>query len=183
MKTRIKKTAGTAVTRDQAEALVGSLRELAIEEQELLAEKNEQLKSIEEEYSQDLSRIAMQRKLLLPQIEAWAEANPAEFGQRKSLEFTHGTIGFRTGMPKLVMIKRIPGGWKGALDLVMKFLPAFIRNAPEIDKEALIGQRDDPDLVAGLKLCGLKVDQSESFFVEPKLDQVEERQTSEVAHA
>ena len=55
---------------------------------------------------------------------------------------------------------------------VERLLPNFIRNKPEVDKEAIIGQRDD--LAEFLPKVGLKVMQEESFYVEPKLtEQVE----------
>jgi phage host-nuclease inhibitor protein Gam len=83
-------------------------------------------------------------------------------------------IGFRTGTPKLALAKR-GGNWNAALECVKAFLPAFIRNKPEIDKEALIAQRDDEPVKWALPQCGLKVTQGESFYIEPHLEQVAEK--------
>ncbi len=84
-----------------------------------------------------------------------------------------GTLGFRTGTPALKLLSRA-WNWQKVLEACQFILPAFIRNKPEIDKEQIIAQRDE--LREFLPKVGLKVDQGESFFVEPKLTEVETRQ-------
>jgi hypothetical protein len=56
-------------------------------------------------------------------------------------------------------------------------MPAFVRSSPEIDKAALIAQRDDPTLITVMPFCGLKVTNDECFFVETDLTPVEKRET------
>lgn len=180
MKTRLKKNAGEMLTRTDVEQYVQELRQLAIAEQKVLADKNAAVAEIEARCAPALEQIATSKKQLLPLIESWALANPDLFAKKKSIEFTHGTIGFRLGTPKLALLSR-KFTWESALEAVQHWLPNFIRNAPEIDKAALIAQRDEPVIQETLTKCGLKVTNVQSFFVDTKLDQVEAVEKSEVA--
>jgi phage host-nuclease inhibitor protein Gam len=159
--------------------LVSNIRALKISERKIKADRDAAVKKIDEGCGPHLERIEAEIERDMKRCQTWAEDHPEEFAERKSIEFTHGVLGFRTGTPKLVMTKRA-GGWKGALERVMQFLPSFIRDTPEIDKEALIAQRAEAEVQYGLKQCGLAVEQAEAFFVEPKITEVETRETSEV---
>jgi phage host-nuclease inhibitor protein Gam len=177
MKTRIKKPQGATLTRADVEVMMHELRTLAQAEQKILADKNAAIRQIDASCAPALASIVKQRKPLVAAIQQWAEAHPEEFAKRKSIEMTHGTVGFRTGTPKLALLNR-KWNWQSALEAVMHLLPAFIRNSPEIDKEALIAQRADDAIAWALPRCGLKVTQDEGFFVDPKLEQVETRKTN-----
>ena len=91
----------------------------------------------------------------------------------------HGTIGFRTGTPKLKTLKGFT--WASALELVKRILPGYIREGePTIAKDKLLADREadevfinvgDGDTVSmaeAMKGCGLQVVQEETFYVEPK---------------
>jgi len=104
-------------------------------------------------------------------LEAWAEKNPAEFAnKKKSIKFTSGTIGFRTGQPKLEKTSKAIT-WERCLEAVQSLLPNFIRQEPAIDKQAIIAQAKD--LAPILPQCGLKVVQGEQFFAKPNLTETE----------
>ena len=89
-------------------------------------------------------------------------------------------VGFRTGTPKLALLNR-QWTWEKVLAAVRQLLPNFIRETPTVDKEALIAQRDDQNLQYALPLCGMKIVQDESFYVEPKIEEVETREKTEAA--
>lgn len=177
MKTRIKRPQGATLTRADIEIMMGDLRTLAQREQKILADKNAAVQQIEERCKEPLENIAAARKPLVAVIQQWAEAHPEEFAKRKSIELTHGTVGFRTGTPRLALLNR-KWNWESALEAVKLMLPAFVRSSPEIDKEALIAQRNDDAIAWALPRCGLQVRQDEGFFADPKLEQVETRETN-----
>lgn len=103
------------------------------------------------------------------------------FAKRKSLEMTHGVIGFRTGQPKCKTARGTT--WADALELVKDRLPNYIRTKEEVDKDRLLADRnlpcrrdDEPEeaarpLLHEMALCGILVVQEESFFVEPKREE------------
>lgn len=177
MKTRIK-TAARALTRAEVESYVGAIREAKIEEQALLAEREQHRKKIDAEFAPELETLAEHIAFGVEAVRAWAEAHPDEFAKRKSIEFTHGTIGFRTGTPKVVLLNR-KWNWEMVLDSLNTTLPEFVRTKLEPDKDAIIKTwTTDESMRAPFNEHGLKVVQDESFFVEPKLEQPEARETA-----
>lgn len=178
--TRITKPALTVPTRNEVEILVGEIRLLTTQVMSIEADRQHKLQQIDERFSKLTGPLQADLDQKTQRVQAWAEANPAEFEKRKSIEFNHGTVGFRTGTPKLILISRA-WNWAKALAQVQLRLPNFVRSAPEIDKEALIGQRNDPPIKLSLPLCGLAVTQGETFFIDPKVEQVETKQVTEAA--
>ena len=91
---------------------------------------------------------------------------------------THGVIGFRTGTPKLKLLKGFT--WASALQLVKKFLPGYVRQTEEVAKDKLLADRELSEVSFGdavktlkpmkeaMDDCGIQVVQDETFFVEPK---------------
>lgn len=176
---RIKKTLLNLTTRAEVERIVGEIREQKIREQKILAAKNAAVSSIDERFAPELEAAQAEIDQRVTAVQAWAEAHPEEFAKRKSIEFTHGTVGFRIGTPKLALLSRA-WTWEKCLLQVRTLLPAFIRDTPSIDKEAILAQRDEEIVQFAIRGCGLKVTQDEKFFVEPVLDEVETRETCEV---
>ena len=82
---------------------------------------------------------------------------------------THGTIGYRTGTPKLKTLKGFT--WASALNLVREFLPSFIRTTEEIAKDKLLADRDAEGMGEKMAQCGITVTQDETFYVEPKKEE------------
>lgn len=148
-------------------------------EQKTVASMNADVQRAQERYAYGLGQLKKELEAKVARVQSWALANPEEFGKRKSIEFTHGTVGFRTGTPKLALLNR-KWNWEKALERVEALLPNFIRSKPEIDKEAILAQRDEEVLQFAIEECGMKVVQDESFYVEPTMDEVE---TREVANA
>lgn len=183
MKTRIKKTGSAgSMSRAEMESQISQIRDLTICQAQLLAEKNAALKELDEKFSPRLNawQQAIEEKTVL--VQAWAEANPDEFAKRKSIELAHGTIGFRTGTPKLKTLAKIT--WAKVLDALRasRLAEQFIRIKEEVDKESLLVAHANFSLSDGdLRALGVEVAQEESFFITPKIEEVDIRQTAEVA--
>lgn len=84
---------------------------------------------------------------------------------------THGTIGFRTGTPKLKTLKGFT--WASAVNLVKEFLPSFIRTSEEVAKDKLLADRDEEGMTEKMAKCGIQVVQDETFYVDPKKEETE----------
>lgn len=164
---RIKLTKPVIDSRASAERILGEIAADTHFVNKTRAILDARITEIRQEYEGqiDQAKTTIEQKSSLQQ--QWAEANPEEFAGKKSIEFIHGWLGFRTGTPKL---KTLSGWtWDRVLSVVVK---AFIRSTPEVDKQAMLnayaaGEIDD----ASLRSVGVKVIQEESFFVEPKLEE------------
>jgi phage host-nuclease inhibitor protein Gam len=175
-KNRIKKTAAavpTPRTKADMEILVAQIAGMKRAEADLKLRLDERIAAIKELFDEELATVAAQLEPLKVAAESWATSNPEAFGKNKSIKFLQGTVGFRTTTPKLEPLNK---KWTWALitSAVERMLPNFIRSKPEVDREGILGQRDE--LAEFLPLVGLKVSQSESFFVDVETTPVATRE-------
>ena len=180
-KTRIKIPLPALATREEAEAAMNELAQAANFKRKLAAQRDKLVLEINRRFEGDFADLETALALKTDLLRVWADAHPEEFPKgRKSLDMLSGTLGFRTGTPRLALLNRA-WNWEKVTAAVCQFLPNFVRSKPEVDKEAILGQRDEAAIQAVLPRCGLKVSQDESFFVEPKLTALDERITQEAA--
>jgi phage host-nuclease inhibitor protein Gam len=172
-KNRIKVKLQTISTRTEAEAVMNELALAENNRRKAIASRDEIILSITEDYTGKIELCEAAIKEKTAALCAWAEANPQLFEKKKSLALYAGTLGFRTGTPKLSLLSRA-WNWKKVTDALMVHLPNFIRSVPEADKESLLAQREE--LAPVFPLVGVKVEQGESFFIEPNLTDTDARQ-------
>jgi phage host-nuclease inhibitor protein Gam len=179
-KTRIRTAQPVPVSRPEAELLVN---EIALSENRrriLAAEADEKILAIRESYTPALDQCAADIKVKSSIVKVWADANPEEFAKKKHVEFFSGKVGYRTGTPKL----KCRSGWTIARVLeTLKTLEwgfAFIRIIEEIAKDELISAINQGRLTEKEQSeIGVRVEQDESFYIEPDLALVQERLTKE----
>ena len=180
-KKRIRKVLPDIRSREEMERLVGEIATLKNQQTQAQAEIDERILKLREAREVELSAIAEQLDEKTEMALRWAAANGLEFGTRKSIVMTHGTVGFRTGNPKLKPAPKYT--LAKVLETIQRsptFARSYIRTKQEVDREKLLADRDDLGADA-LKVLGLKVVQEESFFVEPHLSTVENREQREAA--
>lgn len=186
MKNRIKIPAiSLVINRDDADLMVNDLALIIARQRQTISDRDSEILAITEKYAPKLAFYEQSIKARTEALEAWASVNPNEFPKnRKSIQFASGSIGYRTGTPKLSLISRA-FNWEKALDL-LKSIPLwrnYVRIKEEVDKEALLAAHsqaeDKPAFEMSLRGFGLKVTQSESFYMDPLLTKMEARQTVE----
>ena len=157
--------------RNDAESAMNVLAMTANNRRKFIAQSDAAKLAIDERFAGSIAQCDVVISEYEEQLEAWAEANPGEFAnKKKSIKFASGTIGFRTGQPKLEKTSKALT-WERCLEAVQHLLPNFIRQEPAIDKAAIIAQAKD--LAPILPKCGLKVIQGEQFFAKPNLTETE----------
>ena len=174
MATRQKKTVISGVTREAADVAFATFAKADASINKIQAEIELQCAKIREKRQADLTRLTAERDAAFETLQSFATENQAE----------HGVIGFRTGTPKLKTLKGFT--WASALELVKTFLPSYLRQTEEIAKDRLLADRDldkvgvtDNGLILNeipmsqaMAKCGIQVVQDETFFVEPKNEEV-----------
>lgn len=186
MATRQKKTVISGVTREAADVAFATFAKADASINKIQAEIELQCAKIREKWQERLTVLSAERDSAFDTLQAFATENQAElFVKKKSLEMAHGTIGFRTGTPKLKTMKGFT--WEAAKTLVKKFLPDYIRTSEEIAKDKLLADREleevefvDSDITKrnmpmsqAMSECGILVVQDETFYVEPKKEEVD----------
>lgn len=171
----------TVITRARAEELLGEIATLTIETREQKNALDRELASAREKYEAPLVALGRRIEEKTALLESWAAANPAEFPKnRKSIELLHGSLGYRTGMPKLKTLPKWT--WDRVLETLRTLAAQFIRSKEEVNKEGILAAIIDGSLDASsARQLGVLMLQEESFFVEPKLETQDARSVQEVA--
>ena len=167
MAKREKKIVISGVTREAMEEAFGRYATADAEVQSINAAMDKEFVAIRERNAERLAELEQQKTESFEVMQVFAtEQREVLFSKRRSLETTHGVIGFRTGTPKLKTRRGFT--WAAALELVREFLPSYIRTSEEVAKDKLLADRENEQLQPLMQKCGIDVVQEESFYVEPK---------------
>src|ERR1039458_9106657 len=99
---RIKVQLPMIKSREEAEIVMNELATAANVQRSLIALRDGEVLGINEKYEAKLAKCAVVLKDRTDALRAWAEATPEAFPRDcKSLKLVCGTLGFRSGMPKL----------------------------------------------------------------------------------
>lgn len=170
MATRQKKTLIQGISQEQANEAFASYAKADAQIQKINAEIELQCARIREKQADRLSQLDAEREQAFDVLQAFAVENQAElFAKKKSLDMAHGTIGFRTGTPKLKTLKGFT--WASVLQMVREFLPGYVRTSEEVAKDKLLADRDEEGMSDKMAKCGITVAQDETFYVEPKKEE------------
>ena len=164
------KTTHAPQTLDDVERLLGELAICDATRRRALAEMDAEIKTVRDRYAADLDALDAAQKALEDEIASWAELHKEAFGEKRSLVLTHGAIGWRLGNPAVRLKPRVKA--EQALQMVKDRLPQYVRTTEELDKAALLAAFSGKALTAeDLAACGLRVAQTERFYVEPKTEE------------
>lgn len=170
MATRQKKTLIQGISQEQANEAFASYAKADAQIQKINAEIELQCARIREKQADRLSQLDAEREQAFDVLQAFAVENQAElFAKKKSLDMAHGTIGFRTGTPKLKTLKGFT--WASVLQMVREFLPGYVRTSEEVAKDKLLADRDEEGMSDKMAKCGITVTQDETFYVERKKEE------------
>ncbi|HHT23146.1 MAG TPA: hypothetical protein GXZ87_07545 [Bacteroidales bacterium] len=170
MAKRTKKIVHTGVTSEQMEQAFSDYAIADARAAKINAGIDEQMTKIREKWADELAKLTERKEKAFDIMQTWAMENRDEvFAKRKSYESTHGTIGFRTGTPKLKTLRGFT--WASVTNLLKEFLPSYVRISEEPAKDKLLADRDVPETAELFEKCGFSVVQDETFYVEPKKEE------------
>lgn len=165
MTKRTSKKVVNNVTVDQYNEALSEYAVADAREQKINAVLDEQFTKLREKYADELARIGEVKNTSFEVVQRYSEENyDVLFAKKKSLETTHGIIGFRTGTPKLKTKKGFT--WAAVLELLKVKLPTYVRVKEEPNKELLLVNREQ--ISSTMPEIGLEVVQDETFFIELK---------------
>nr|DAW73730.1 MAG TPA: hypothetical protein [Bacteriophage sp.] len=166
---RKKKTIISGITREEMEEAMHVYAVADAKQRALTAEMDGKLSAIREKYAQQLADLDTEKDEAFERLQAFATENREEqFSKRKSMETTHGTIGFRIGNPQLKPGKGMT--WAGILELLKLQGTAYIRTVEEVAKDKLLAERELEECQEVMEACHITVVQKETFYVEPKTE-------------
>lgn len=164
------------LTRPDIENLIGDVVCLHLRLEARRSEMEREISEVRNRHTSDIDTLERELADKRARVHLWAEDNREIFRGKKSIECHHGTIGFRSGPPKLEKIKP-DASWDLIADKLrrMTWGAAYIRSPkpqPEVNKEALLADRHKLD-AEKLKKAGLRIAQDERFYIAPRIRAVE----------
>lgn len=167
MATRQKAVVITDITPTQAEEAFANYSKNNSRLKSLTAKMEIEITKVREKYQDEIEQLGKEKDSAFAVLQTYALENEALFDKKKSLDMTHGKIGFRTGTPTVKNLKGYT--WESVKNLVREFIgDNFIRVKEEVNKEAILAERDNQEVAQHFKKCGIEIRQDETFFVEPK---------------
>lgn len=149
-------------------AAVNEVAELTVRLRALEARRDAALQAVRERHEPDIRAAADRRDALMALAEAFAQDRREELfpAAAKSGECELATFGLRLGNPTLKLLSR-RWTWDTVLAAVRNaFGDGFLRVKTELDKDAVkAALGDKPEDLAAV---GMRIEQSEAFWVEPK---------------
>lgn len=155
------------VTRESADAHFAEYAKAHARLKQIEAMIEQQIIRAREKYQEEIQELNDVIEEEFDFLKAFAMQNRQLFIERKSIDTTHGVIGFRTGTPKLDKDRKFT--WDAIVTLMRdKNYQQYIRTKEEVNKELLLNERDTVDAQKVMRDCKMFVTQEETFYVEPK---------------
>ena len=163
MKKRINMKGPALRSRQEAARCMQEIQALTLRRDGLVLEMEERIKAVRDERAEEIADLGKDIEAEMTLLKAWADGNPAEFGQRRSVDFAHGACGYRLGQPRLALMRGWT--WSSVVEaLQLKKLTRYLRVKTDADKEKLLADR--AAMEEAFADLGMVVKQDEAFFVE-----------------
>lgn len=159
-----KKLITEEITNEEAEGIFAEYATADAKIQKITAEMDGKIIKIRESYDTQLTDLKTAKDGAFEKLQHFAQANPDQFTKKKSLEMTQGVIGFRTTPESVGKVKGFT--WDAVTNMLKEFLPDYVRTKEEPNKESIL--KDKEQIQHLFPKVGIKIEQSETFYVEPK---------------
>lgn len=168
---KTKKNVLSGITLEQAHEAAQRYTEIDTRLASIEARMNEEINKVKVKYQDEITALKEQVWEPVDLLQVFAEEQKGSWGKRRSMDLLHAVIGFRTGTPKVTKNKKFT--WDGVTELVKKYFPELVRTQDELNKEGIIAFSKDEAAFAKMReRCFIDVCQDETFYVEPKKEEV-----------
>lgn len=171
-KAKVTRPTEALTSRADAQTALESYSKAEAKLKKIEATIEEKCQKVREQYTLDIEDHQSKMKQQFDLLQDFAEHNPDEFKDSRSIDLAHGTIGFRTGKHQLKTKKGFT--WDAVINLMKVKAKTFLRTKIEVDKQALINNREDKKVVKLMDSIGVEVVQEESFYVDTKSEELVE---------
>lgn len=165
-----KKKVLQGITTTDAEQAFADYAKAESKSEEITGKMEQEITKVREKYQDQLATLKETKDTNFDILMAYAGENAELFKTKKSVDMSHGTIGYRTGQHKLEKLKGFK--WDDVIEKLEKYLPDYVRTKKEVNKEGLINERNNEEVSKQFSKCGIEVNQDETFYVTPKKEAV-----------
>ena len=155
------------ISREEADKAFADYAQAETKHQSLNAKMDAEIQKVREKYTNQLVELeeTMGDKYEIVRQFAIEHRNDL-FQDKKKVEWTHGSFGFRGGVPKLKPIDGYTIGY--AVERCRELLPDYVRSIHELAKTKLIADRNKEGMADLFKQIGIEVVNEERFYIETK---------------
>ena len=125
-----------------------------------------EMTKIRDKYAEELASLGQERDGAKEVLMLYCSQNKDKFETKRSIELSHGKMGFRTGTPALKNKKGFT--WAAVLELAKESYPQYVRTKEELAKDAILVDRELPEAQEIMSKLHVEVVQDESWFIELK---------------
>jgi phage host-nuclease inhibitor protein Gam len=168
MKTTRIKAISDVGSRAEFDELLENIATMQLAKERLELRRDARLLTVLKEFNPDITDLGEKMETAVLRAEKYATTHREELlpGKKKTAETGVAFFGFRTGNPTLVLLNR-QWTWTKVLEAMKQFsLSSFIITKEAPDKDAM-KSRLAP---AQLATLGTRIEQHETFFIDPKRD-------------
>jgi phage host-nuclease inhibitor protein Gam len=156
---------------DQTEKVMALYATAKAKSDKITATMDEAIVKIREKHAADLQEAKEVMDSTFDQIQMYAETHTEHFQKKKSFIMSQGTIGFRTGTPKLKTLKGFT--WAATLNLLKANDASYVKTVEQPMKDKLIADRETDAVKLLMPKIGLEVVQDETFYIDLKTEEVD----------
>jgi phage host-nuclease inhibitor protein Gam len=157
-------------TREEFDAAVDLIARKEIQRRKLEAERDRRIQDVQANHNPAIDGVKEEIDALATKAEAFCKDHREELiaDGKQGAETPLARYGFRWGNKTLALLST-RWSWESVMDSLRKNgLVGFVRVKTEVDKDAVKNQLTESDLAAN----GMRIRQTETFWVEPKTDEV-----------
>ena len=167
MTKRTKKKIVTPPAKSELTDIMKQFAEASSHIKALEAEEELQMLALRKAFEEKSRDLIEQRQTAIEKLEAFGLQNRDElFSEKRSMELMHGVIGFRTGTPKVSKPRATT--WNKVIEALSENQSEFLRTKKEVDKDKILANRTNQELMSQLNQLGIQVVQEETFFISLK---------------
>lgn len=138
------------------------------------ADMNSVIQKAKDKYNDETLQDRAEVEFIKKDIEGYLAINKNDFNNVRTKKLVHGSVGFRFGKPKVLILSK-KYNMNSVIELAKKlFKTKYIRTVEELNKEAILADHGEgkinDDKVAAM---GLRVDKDESFVIEIDWETIE----------
>lgn len=155
------------ISKEEYERSMAEYAAAEAREQSIKAKMEAEMNKVRAKYAEQLEDLVAAKEVHFQVVEQYAcEHRDELFKDKKKVEGMYGTIGFRTGSPKLALM----GGftWPMVTERCREILPDYIKTSYDLAKSKLLADRGKEEVSSQFGILGVKVVQEETFYLDPK---------------
>lgn len=155
--------------REEFDRVIDNIVIMQLSKERLELRRDQKILEVRQSYDGGINDIAEKMQMDVIRAEKFAEEHREDIlpGKKKSADTKLAFFGFRTGNPTLVLLNR-KWTWQKVVDFLEKQVDwkKFLVIKASVDKDAMKAQLTPEQLAT----CGTRIEQKETFFVDPKRD-------------